>query len=217
MDRFCKDEFSNDRFVSSHMILTDHGLGLIMRVSKEATPTEGQDHSRGGFHMLNNSREEFKIEFTPIGIIHSPFTEPEGMPIQPAGASGVRGTVEVFEDFRAGLKDLEGFSHIILLYHFHRSQGFNLHVVPFMDTEPRGLFATRAPKRPNPIGLSVVQLDRIQDGVLYIQNVDILDGTPLLDIKPYVPEFDTQDEIQTGWLERAKWTVSQRTADGRFS
>ena len=89
-----------------------------------------------------------KIEVSPIGIIHSPFTAPDGMPIQPAGAGGVKGTVKMFEDFQAGLTDLDGFSHIILLYHFHRSQGFNLHVVPFMDSEPRGLFATRAPKRP---------------------------------------------------------------------
>jgi tRNA-Thr(GGU) m(6)t(6)A37 methyltransferase TsaA len=157
-----------------------------------------------------------KIEFTPIGIIHSPFKEPEGMPIQPPGAAGSKGTVEVFEDFRSGLKDLDGFSHIILLYHFHRSYGFNLHVVPFIDSEERGLFATRAPKRPNPIGLSVVQLDRIKDGVLYIRNVDILDDTPLLDIKPYVPEFDAQKEVRTGWLEKAGKTVSSRKADDRF-
>jgi tRNA-Thr(GGU) m(6)t(6)A37 methyltransferase TsaA len=157
-----------------------------------------------------------KITFAPIGIIHSPFTEPEDMPIQPAGASGVKGTVEVFEDFDSGLKDLDGFSHIILLYHFHRSHSFNLHVVPFMDSEPRGLFATRAPKRPNPIGLSVVQLDKIEDGVLHIQNVDILDGTPLLDIKPYVPEFDAQREVRTGWLEKARKTVSNRKSDDRF-
>jgi tRNA-Thr(GGU) m(6)t(6)A37 methyltransferase TsaA len=157
-----------------------------------------------------------KIEFTPIGIIHSPFMETEGMPIQPAGASGVKGTVEVFEDFHPGLKDLNGFSHIILLYHFHRSQGFNLHVVPFMDSEPRGLFATRAPKRPNPIGFSVVQLDKIEEGVLYIQAVDILDGTPLLDIKPYVPEFDAQVEVRTGWYKKAMKTVSSRKSDDRF-
>jgi len=138
------------------------------------------------------------------------------MPIQPAGAAGVKGTVEVFEDFHPGLKDLDGFSHIILLYHFHRSQGFNLRVVPFMDSEPRGLFATRAPKRPNPIGLSVVQLDKIEDGVLHIQAVDILDGTPLLDIKPYVPEFDAQAEIRTGWLEKTTKTVSTRKSDDRF-
>ncbi|HIP70696.1 MAG TPA: S-adenosylmethionine-dependent methyltransferase, partial [Anaerolineae bacterium] len=99
------------------------------------------------------------IELKPIGIIHTPFTRPDGTPIQPAGAAGVHGTVEVFEEYHAGLKDLGDFSHIILLYHFHRSQGFNLQVVPFMDTQPRGLFATRAPKRPNPVGLSIVQLD----------------------------------------------------------
>jgi tRNA-Thr(GGU) m(6)t(6)A37 methyltransferase TsaA len=156
------------------------------------------------------------IEFKPIGIIHTPFTEPEGIPIQPAGAAGVHGTVDVFEEYAAGLKDLDGFSHIILLYHFHRSRGFSLQVVPFMDKQPRGLFATRAPKRPNPIGLSVVQLDRIEKGTLHIQNVDILDGTPLLDIKPYVPEFDSYTNIRTGWLEKVKKTVPTRRSDDRF-
>ena len=156
------------------------------------------------------------IEFEPIGVIHTPFTELEGMPIQPAGAAGVRGTVEVFAPYRAGLKDLDGFSHIILLYHFHHSQGFELHVVPFMDSDPRGLFATRAPKRPNPIGLSIVQLSEISNGLLHIQNVDILDGTPLLDIKPYVPEFDGQLEVRTGWLEKARKTISGWKSDDRF-
>ena len=157
-----------------------------------------------------------KIEFVPIGIIHSPFMEPEGMPIQPAGAAGIKGTVEVFEDFHPGLKDLDGFSHIILLYHFHRSHGFNLHVVPFMDSEMRGLFATRAPKRPNPIGLSVVQLDKIEDGVLHIQAVDILDGTPLLDIKPYVPEFDVHPADKIGWMEDNTGKIKEAVDDGRF-
>lgn len=157
-----------------------------------------------------------KIEFGPIGIIHSPFTEIEDMPIQPAGASGIKGTIEVFDRYQAGLKDLDGFSHIILLYHFHRSQGFNLIVVPFLDTQPRGLFATRAPKRPNGIGLSIVQLDRIEDGALQVQNVDILDGTPLLDIKPYVPEFDAQTAVRTGWYEESRRTVSRRRSDHRF-
>jgi tRNA-Thr(GGU) m(6)t(6)A37 methyltransferase TsaA len=155
-------------------------------------------------------------ELKPIGIVRTPFKVLNGMPIQPAGAAGVQGTVEVFEEYHAGLKDLDGFSHIILLYHFHRSQGFNLRVVPFMDSEPRGLFATRAPKRPNPIGLSVVRLDKIEDGVLHIQNVDILDGTPLLDIKPYVPEFDAEVKVRTGWLEKARKTVSNRKSDDRF-
>lgn len=156
------------------------------------------------------------IELNPIGIIHTPFTKPEGMPIQPAGATGIRGTIEVFEEYHAGLKDLDGFSHLILLYHFHRSHGFKLHVVPFMDSEPRGLFATRAPKRPNPVGISVVQLDKIENGVLHIQNVDILDGTPLLDIKPYVPEFDSAANIRTGWLEQPRKTVSSHKSDDRF-
>ena len=156
------------------------------------------------------------IELKPIGIIHTPFTKPQGMPIQPKGAAGIRGTIELFDEYHAGLKDLDGFSHIILLYHFHRSHGFNLQVVPFMDSELRGLFATRAPKRPNPIGISVVQLDKIENGVLHIQNVDIMDGTPLLDIKPYVPEFDSPQNIRTGWLEQAKKTVSDRKSDDRF-
>jgi tRNA-Thr(GGU) m(6)t(6)A37 methyltransferase TsaA len=140
------------------------------------------------------------IEFTPIGIIHTLFTKPEGMPIQPTGAGGICGTIELFVKYHAGLKDLEALSHIILLYHFHRSQGFNLQVVPFMDSAPRGLFSTRVPKRPNPIGISIVQLDKIENGVLHIQNVDIMDGTPLLDIKPYVPEFDGPQDVRTGWL-----------------
>ena len=107
-----------------------------------------------------------KIEYHPIGIIHSPFTELSGMPIQPTGAAGVEGTVEVFAQYKDGLKDLEGFSHIIMLYDFHRSKGFKLHVVPFMDSTRRGVFATRAPKRPNPIGLSVIKLQKIQDNIL---------------------------------------------------
>jgi len=156
------------------------------------------------------------IDMTPIGIIHSPFTKAEGMPIQPAGAHGVKGTVEVLEEFRIGLKDLDVFSHIILLYLFHRSEGFSLEVVPFLDNQSRGVFATRAPKRPNPIGLSVVRLDRIEDRVLHVQDVDILDGTPLLDIKPYVPEFDSRDEVRTGWLEQAKGRVAMHKSDERF-
>lgn len=159
---------------------------------------------------------KMRIEYTPIGIIHSPYTKPENMPIQPAGAAGVEGTVEVFEEYREGLADLDGFSHIIVLYHFHLSQSFKLRVVPFLDSQPRGLFATRAPKRPNPIGMSVVQLDKVENGVLHIRNVDIIDGTPLLDIKPYVPEFDSQAEVRTGWLEKARRHVSKRQSDDRF-
>ena len=158
-----------------------------------------------------------KIEFTSIGIIHTPFKEPDDMPIQPAGARGVKGTVMVFEEFQPGLQDLDGFSHIILLYCFHRSRGYKLQVVPFMDSKQHGIFATRAPKRPNPLGLSIVRLDRVVKGVLNVRNVDMLDNTPLLDIKPYVPQFDVQtDVVRTGWLEKITKTAAQQKADDRF-
>ena len=157
-----------------------------------------------------------RIEYQSIGIIHSPFTALDGMPIQPAGAAGIEGTVEVFPEYEDGLKDLDGFSHIILLYHFHRSRGFKLHVVPFMDSQLRGVFATRAPRRPNPIGLSVVKFQKITGRILHIENLDIVDGTPLLDIKPYIPEFDAQVLVRTGWLEEKSKSVSQRKSDDRF-
>ncbi|MBE0585633.1 MAG: tRNA (N6-threonylcarbamoyladenosine(37)-N6)-methyltransferase TrmO [Desulfofustis sp.] len=157
------------------------------------------------------------MEMKPIGIIRTPYAEPEGMPIQPSGAAGVVGTIEVFAQFQAGLKDLDGFSHLILLYLFHRSEGFKLHVVPFLDTNPRGVFATRAPKRPNPIGLSIVQLDRVENGVLHVRNIDILDGTPLLDIKPYVPKFDRPEHVRSGWIANSSDTVSLKKADNRFT
>jgi tRNA-Thr(GGU) m(6)t(6)A37 methyltransferase TsaA len=156
------------------------------------------------------------VNYRPIGIIHSPFTNIEGMPIQPTGASGIRGTVEVFTEFAEGLKDLAGFSHIILLYHFHQVQEAKLVVTPFMDSQPRGVFATRAPKRPNPIGLSIVKLLSMEQNILYIENVDILDGTPLLDIKPYVPEFDQAPAERVGWLGQAKRRVQSKRSDGRF-
>ena len=156
------------------------------------------------------------ISFQPIGIIHTPFEGTENVPIQPAAADGIRGTVEVFAEYAAGLKDLDGFSHIILLYHLHRVTQAKLAVIPFLDDEPRGVFATRAPVRPNPIGLSVVRLLGVERNVLYIENVDIVDGTPLLDIKPYVPEFDRRELVQTGWLAAAKGKVKGKRSDDRF-
>ena len=158
------------------------------------------------------------IEITPIGIIHSPFEKLDGMPIQPTGAVGVCGTIEIFKEYRGGLKDLDGFSHIILIYLFHSRSGFKLEVVPFMDTRRRGLFSTRAPRRPNPIGISTVKLDRIENGVIHVRDLDILDGTPLLDIKPHVPEFDSPPgTVRTGWLDTARKTVDQRRSDKRFT
>jgi tRNA-Thr(GGU) m(6)t(6)A37 methyltransferase TsaA len=159
---------------------------------------------------------EVDIVYQPIGIIHSPFVSVEHMPVQPVGAAGIRGGVELFAEFAAGLKDLEGFSHIILLYHFHRVGEPRLIVMPFLDVEPHGVFATRAPTRPNSIGLSVVKLLGVESNLLHIENVDILDGTPLLDIKPYVPEFDHYDVERTGWLASASGKVADEKSDGRF-
>ena len=159
---------------------------------------------------------KMKIEYRSIGVIHTPFKKREGMPIQPTGADGVHGTVEVFPEFTEGLQDLEGFSHIILLYHFHQSTDAALRVTPFMDSQPRGVFSTRAPKRPNPIGISVVKLIEIEGSTLHIENVDIIDETPLLDIKPYVPEFDHYPADRIGWLEKARNGIRKKRSDNRF-
>jgi tRNA-Thr(GGU) m(6)t(6)A37 methyltransferase TsaA len=156
------------------------------------------------------------LSYQPIGIIHSPFEDIDNVPIQPTAAVGIHGTVEVYAEFSDGLKDLEGFSHVILLYHFHRVTQVRLTVVPFLDRKPRGVFATRAPSRPNPIGLSIVRLLSIEGNVLHIENVDMVDGTPLLDIKPYVPVFDHHEAERTGWLAEASEAVKGKRSDDRF-
>ena len=142
---------------------------------------------------MNNS-----FTVTPIGVIHSPFTDKKDTPIQ-ASRSSAMGWVDIYPKFQAGLQDLEGFSHIYLLYGFHRSTDFSLIVRPFLDDIPHGLFATRHPCRPNPLGLSIVHLLNIRETRLEIEGVDVLDGTPLLDIKPYVPDFDQPRNVRTGW------------------
>lgn len=157
------------------------------------------------------------IKYKPIGVIHSPFKEPEGTPIQPAGAKGINGTVEIFSEYAEGLKDIEGFSHIILIYHFHLSRVALLKAKPYMDNQLHGVFAMRGPSRPNPIGISAVRLVRIEDNILHIQDVDIVDETPLLDIKPYVPEFDVREAERTGWLERNVHKLPASKDDGRFT
>jgi tRNA-Thr(GGU) m(6)t(6)A37 methyltransferase TsaA len=156
------------------------------------------------------------ILFNAIGVVHSPFTDPKSMPIQPVSENSAAGTVDLLPEYAAGLRDLEGFSHIVLVYHFHRSRGFALSVTPYLDTVPRGLFATRAPNRPNPIGLSLVRLARIEGPRLHVENLDVLDGTPLLDIKPHVPEFDCAPGARIGWLEKAGARMRTRVADDRF-
>lgn len=165
---------------------------------------------------LTTEHTSMQLTYRAIGTIHSPFTQVEGMPIQPSGATGVRGTLDVLPEYTPGLKDLSGFSHIILLYHFHRASAARLVVTPFLDSAPHGLFATRAPTRPNPIGLSVVRLLSVGGGTVQVEDVDVLDGTPLLDIKPYVPEFDGHPDACIGWLEAARGQARARRADARF-
>ncbi len=157
-----------------------------------------------------------EIKFKQIGLIHSPYKRVKGTPIQPTGAKDVEGKVELFSEYSEGLKDLEYFSHIILIYQFHLSKGGGLLVKPYMDNNFRGVFATRAPRRPNPIGISIVRLDKIVDNILYIRDIDIIDGTPLLDIKPYVPKFDMRNVKSIGWLEDNVHKLSDVKDDERF-
>ena len=152
---------------------------------------------------------------TPIGVIRSPYHQPAGTPIQPVFAGAVEGTVELLPQFLDGLQDLAGFERIWLIYWLDRAPAARLRVVPFLDTVERGLFATRAPCRPNPIGLSCVRLLAVRGNVLTFYGADILDGTPLLDIKPYVPRFDAFGAARAGWFEQQ--TTGNTHADGRFT
>jgi tRNA-Thr(GGU) m(6)t(6)A37 methyltransferase TsaA len=159
---------------------------------------------------------ENQIHIKPIGTIHSQFTDPVGMPVQPTAAEGVKGKIVLDLAYKDGLRDLEGFSHLILIYHFHRSREGDLLVKPFLDDKEHGVFATRAPRRPNSLGLSVVKLIRVEENVLEVENLDILDGTPLLDIKPYIPDFDPNEGIKLGWLEEFRDQITNKKADDRF-
>jgi tRNA-Thr(GGU) m(6)t(6)A37 methyltransferase TsaA len=161
-----------------------------------------------------NSDHSKSINVNPIGVIHSSLRNVRGAPIQPVFADGNKGVVEVYKPFKKGLKDLEGFERIWLIYWFHKASEPKLLVKPYMDMIERGLFSTRAPCRPNPIGLSAVRLLRIEDGRMYIAEVDILDGSPLLDIKPYVSKFDCFEIKRNGWLDNV--TGNTGIADERF-
>jgi tRNA-Thr(GGU) m(6)t(6)A37 methyltransferase TsaA len=157
------------------------------------------------------------VTYHPIGVIHSPFVDPKGMPIQPTGNGAAPGVAEIFSEYAEGIRDLDGFSHVMLLYHMHAVVKASLTVTPFLGDQTRGVFATRAPTRPNPIGLSIVELTRIEGSRLYIANVDILDGTPVLDVKPYVPEFDRPRHVRTGWLKAARRRLRSVRSDDRFA
>ena len=158
-----------------------------------------------------------EMRYRAIGTVHSPYKETHGTPIQASAALDVEGTIELLPQYSEGLEDLKGFSHIILIYHFHLSKQCCLKVKPYLDDKLHGVFATRAPSRPNPIGVSVVQLTKIEGNVLHIKDVDIVDGTPLLDIKPYVTEFDVRDVRKQGWLEDKLSNFQQVKDDGRFA
>ncbi len=155
-------------------------------------------------------------EIKSIGIIHSPHHSIEDMPIQPKGASEVEGYVLIDEKYIDGLQDIEGFSHIYLLYSFHEATRTELLVTPFMDKQRRGVFATRSPLRPNHIGISIVQLKRVEGNKIVVNGIDILDGTPLLDIKPYIEKFDSVKESTSGWLQASDLEIRKKRSDNRF-
>ncbi|MFH2145193.1 MAG: tRNA (N6-threonylcarbamoyladenosine(37)-N6)-methyltransferase TrmO [Candidatus Omnitrophota bacterium] len=143
-----------------------------------------------------------EIKLKPIGIIHTPYKAPKGIPIQGKFEKGATGQIELFSEYRQGLKDIEGFSHIILIYHFDRSKDEKLISKPFLEDETHGIFAIRSPHRPNHIGISIVKLEKNERNIITFSEVDILDGTPLLDIKPYVSYFDSRENMKNGWLDK---------------
>ena len=155
------------------------------------------------------------IIIKPIGIVHSPFKSAEGTPIQPGGSSAA-GEIEIFDEYLEGLTDLDGFSHIMVLFHFHKIEQEKLMVKPYMDTVHHGVFSTRSPARPNRIGISVVKLEKISGSKLYIRNLDMLDETPVIDIKPFVPSIDNFEVEKTGWLENNIHKHKTTRDDGRF-
>jgi len=158
-----------------------------------------------------------EITFKQIGTIHTPFTDLKGMPIQPTGAINITGTVKIWKEYKDGLKDLDGFSHIFLIYQFHQAKKTSLVVKPFLDDKQHGIFATRGPTRPNAIGLSIVKLLDISGCTLRVSGVDIVDDTPLLDIKPYVPRFDARENVRVGWLDLKDHRVNNFKSDGSFT
>ncbi|MFW6238216.1 MAG: tRNA (N6-threonylcarbamoyladenosine(37)-N6)-methyltransferase TrmO [Halanaerobiales bacterium] len=158
-----------------------------------------------------------EIKFHAIGEIKSDFDSPEGTPIQPTAENAGKGKIELLAEYEKGLKDLDGFSHLILIYYCHKAGEPSLRVKPFLEDKEHGVFAVRAPCRPNSIGLSVVRLERVEGNIIYIDDVDILDGTPLLDIKPYVPQFDRREDVKISWLDGNVDKLSEKEDDGRFT
>ncbi len=156
------------------------------------------------------------IDYRAIGIIRSPWTQPAGTPLQPAAARGVEGWLEIDPAYAEGLRDLDGFSHVIVLWHMHLVRGHALRVVPFLDEVARGIFATRSPKRPNPIGLSVLRVRGVRGCRIDVADLDAVDGSPIVDIKPYVPDFDAPPAERIGWFAGRLTDIASARADNRF-
>ena len=159
------------------------------------------------------------INFQQIATIKSPFLQLENMPVQPRGAKDTIATIEFKKEFQEGLKDLDGFSHVYLIYYFHKIKEHKLTVVPFNDLNhtPRGVFSTRTPAHPNSIGLSIVELVSVKENIVTIKGVDILNNTPLLDIKPYIENFDKVEcSTKSGWMKSTSNEVMKKRSDGRF-
>lgn len=154
------------------------------------------------------------IVFHPIGVIHSPFKQQQGTPIQSALAGEAAGWIDVDPAYQPALQDLQEVERIWVLYHLDRTADFKPLVTPYLDTTEHGLFATRSPARPNPIGMSVLRLRGLVGSRIDVVGIDILDGTPLLDIKPYVPDFDSFRPSRAGWFDRV--TMNKAEADSRF-
>lgn len=140
------------------------------------------------------------VRYKPIGVIHSLFKRVEDTPVQPGAAEGVESTIEVSPEYASGLQDIDGFSHIVVIFHCHLSRGYSLLVKPHLDDQMRGVFATRSPNRPNPIGVSVLRLLSVDGSTLRVGNLDIVDGTPLLDLKPCMPAHDVTTPDRFGWM-----------------
>lgn len=167
--------------------------------------------------MSNPEKPLAPVTLQPIGVIRSPHRQAEATPIQPVYAQGVKGRAEILPEYADGLRDLEGFSHIFLIYRFHKASAPRLIVKPFLEDVPHGVFATRAPCRPNPIGFSLVRLVRREANVLHLEDVDILDGAPLLDIKPYVTRFDYRENARCGWQDGVDEPTAQLRGRRGFS
>jgi tRNA-Thr(GGU) m(6)t(6)A37 methyltransferase TsaA len=158
------------------------------------------------------------VELKIIGQISTPHKSIENIPVQAFAGNEYTGIVELFPEFSEGLRSLEGFSHMILLFHLHEIKGYSLIVKPFMDDKEHGIFATRSPKRPSPIGLSTVKIIKVEGNKVYFEGPDMLDGSPLIDIKPFFSKVDNHPDAVSGWLENKAANIAEKTrSDGRFA